>query len=265
MDIIGLAFRLAGRVRAFAERAKRFYYAVMLVGHECPRCRARLEMKAEGQCKCTSCGNEFDPTVAFQRCSQCGGKLELRVRRYRCTECGEHAASRFLFDGLAFDAQYFREKMAESRQRKREQRDRVRQMLAESRSRDLDVPAADLPVIPGLAEALDGMVGGAIAAEEWRPAQGFDLQRYQSHIEAHTRDFPLSLGEVSALAEDARKDLIWRFIAVIFMAHAGLLDVWQEGTTIWVMRHEAHGEGQGILGDTEAVDGVERLVGRAEA
>jgi hypothetical protein len=38
-----------------------------------------------------------------------------------------------LFDGLVFDTDYFRQKMVESRQRKREQRERVRQMLAEIR------------------------------------------------------------------------------------------------------------------------------------
>ena len=265
MDIVGLAFRLVGRVKAFTERARRFYYAVMLAGHECLRCGGKLEMTAEGQCRCTGCGHELDPTVAFQRCSECGGRLEPRVRRYRCSRCGKDAASRFLFDGLGFDAEYFREKMVESRQRKREQRERVRQMLAESRSRDLAVPAADLTGIPGLVEALNGLVANTIPAEQWQPAQGFDLRRYQSHIEAHIQDFPMSLGKLPALAEDPRKDLIWRFIAVIFMAHAGLLNVWQEGSTIWVMKHETHGEGQDILGDAEAVDGVEGLVGRAEA
>ena len=222
-------------------------------------------MQAEGQCRCTRCGQALDPTVAFQRCSECGGKLELRVRRYRCIKCGEDATSRFLFDGLVFDAGYFRRKMAESRQRKGEQRERVREMLAESRSRNLQVPGADLSSIPGLAEALDGLVGGHVPAEQWQPRQGFELRRYESHIEAHIQDIPLSLGEMPSLGEDARRDLIWRFTAVIFMAHAGLLDIWQEGSTIWVMRHETHRKGQGIPGDTEAVDGVEGLVSRVEA
>jgi len=134
IDIIRLAFRLAEAVTGFAGRAKQLYYAVMLMGHECPRCGGGLVMEGEGKCRCNSCGDEFDPTVAFQRCGTCGGRLELRVRRYRCTQCGADVASRFLFDGLAFDAEYFRQKMTESRQRKRELRERVREMLAESRS-----------------------------------------------------------------------------------------------------------------------------------
>ncbi|MFC1806495.1 hypothetical protein ACFL09_05895 [Planctomycetota bacterium] len=265
MDIIVLAFRLVGRVKALAERARGFYSAVVLAGHDCPRCEGRLTMVAEGQCRCTSCGHELDPTAAFQHCSECGGKLQLCLRRYRCIDCGKDAASRFLFDGLAFDAEYFREKMAESRERKKQQRERVAQMLAECRSRDLQVPNADLSSVPGLVEALNALVGGAPPAEPWQPAQGFDLRRYQSHIEAHIQHFPLSLREIPSLREDARKDLIWRFIAVIFMAHAGLLDVWQEGSTIWMMKHEAHGERQDILGDTEAADGIQRAVGGAEA
>ena len=167
MDIIGLAFRLVGRVKAFAQKTREFYYAVMLAGHECPQCRGRLAMVDDGQCRCTSCDHELDPTVAFQRCSECCGKLELRVRRYRCTKCGKDAASRFLFDGLALDAGYFRQKMAESRQRKREQKERVRKMLAECRSHDLAVPAAELSRIPGLVEALDGLVAGPL-----RPSNG---------------------------------------------------------------------------------------------
>jgi hypothetical protein len=137
-------------------------------------------------------------------------------------------------------------------------------MLAESRSRAADVPCADLAAVPSLAEALNSLIGGTTEALRWQPSGGFDLKRYESHIQAHIQDFPLSLGEVPALAGDARKDLIWRFIAAIFMAHAGLLDTWQEGSTVWVMKHEAHGEGQDILGDTEAVDGIEGSLGRAE-
>ena len=264
MDVIAWAFKLVGKVESLAERAKKLYHAVMLMGHCCPACGGKVAMVEDGRCECQSCGQLLDPTIAFQRCGTCGGKLELLVRKYRCKKCGACVTSRFLLDGSVLNAEYFRQKMAESRQRKKEQRERVRQMLAESRSPALAVPGAELSSVPGLVDALNCLVGGKSAPLPWQPAEGFDLNRYQSHIEAHIQDFPLSLEELPALTEDARKDLIWRFIAVIFMAHTGLLDVWQEGTTIWVMKHETHGEGQDILGDAEAADGIEGTLGRAE-
>jgi len=265
MDIIAWAFKLVGAVGRLADRARQLYYAVVLMGHACLYCGGRLTMVKEGLCRCRSCSRELDPTVAFQVCGTCGGRLELRVRRYRCKDCGADMASRFLFDGLAFDAEYFRQKMTKSRQRKRELRERVREMLAESRSPHLVVASADLNAIPGLVDALNRLVTGAAEAVPRQPGAGFDLKRYQSHVGAYVHGFPIALDEIPSLVEDARKDLVWRFVAVIFMAHAGLVDVWQDGPTIMVMKHEADREGQDVPGDLEAVDGVAGSLGRAEA
>lgn len=113
MDIVALAFRLTDVVAAFRAKARRLYYAVMLMGHRCSKCGGALAMEAEGTCSCRECGHTVDPTAAFQRCSACGGIPELRVRRYHCQDCGSDIVSRFLFDGLVFDAEYFRERMAE--------------------------------------------------------------------------------------------------------------------------------------------------------
>lgn len=265
MDIIRQAFRLIEMVTGFVGRARKLYYAVMLLGHSCPKCGDRLVMIDEGRCQCRSCGHEFDPTVAFQRCSACDGKPVLRVRRYQCQQCGTDISSRFHFDGLVFDGEYFRRKMAESRQRKTRQRERVRKMLAESRSGTLILPAAELSSIPGLTDALNSLVIGTGEAFPWKPNKGFDLKRYESHIQAHIRDFPVSLDELPPLEENARKDRIWRFIAIIFLAHFGLIDIWQDGQEIMVMKHEANGEGQDISGDLETSGGIEGPLGRAEA
>ena len=257
MDIVKQAFRLVEAVTGFAGRARKLYYAVVLMGHSCPACGGKLSMAAEGLCRCRSCGREFDPTIAFQRCSSCGGQPVLRVRRYQCRQCGANVVSRFLFDGLVFDADYFRQKMAESRERKKQLREQVREMLAASRSGALNLPEAELSSIPGLADALDGLVIGPPEAFPWEPAKGFDLKRYESHIQAHIRDFPICLDDVPPLAGSARKDRIWRFIAIIFLAHFGLIDVWQDGQEIMVMKHETDGEGQDISGDPEEADGLE--------
>jgi hypothetical protein len=113
MNIITLAFDLAKAVESFAKKVKKFFYSVMLFSHQCPRCNGRLVMVTEGRCQCSSCGDQFDPTVAFQKCTSCGGTAALKVRRYRCSKCGSDITSRLLFDGLVFNVTYFRQKMAE--------------------------------------------------------------------------------------------------------------------------------------------------------
>ena len=261
MDIRQLAFEMAETVEAFLERARRFFYSVMLIGHRCPKCNGLLAMVSEGRCRCVSCGEEFDPTVMFQRCPRCGGLPVLRVRRYQCRDCGSDIISKFLFDGLVFDPDYFRQRMAESRRRKQEQRERVRQMLAESRSGDLPLDQANLDSVPGLIEALNALTTDTDAIVAVEARDEFHLKAYEDHIRNHVHDVPASLTEIPPMSEYLKKDLIWRFIALIFLAHAGVLDVWQEGRDIMVKKHEANREGQGISGESEGTDRVEGLVG----
>ena len=159
MNIITFAFDMSAAVKKFVTKAKRFYYLVMLFGCRCPKCNGSLTMADEGRCRCSSCSYEFDPTVEFQRCSNCGGIPVLRMRRYHCRKCGRDVTSTFLFDGIVFDAKYFCRKMAESRHRKKKQRERVRKILAECRSGPLAIEATDLDSIPGLVEVLNSLTG----------------------------------------------------------------------------------------------------------
>ena len=110
------------------------------------------------------------------------GQLKLQVRRYRCTPCGTDIASRFLFQGLVFDTKYFREKMIEHRERTTEQLERVREMLAESRSDHVALPGTDLEEAPGLVGALDMLTAEVVSAFAWSPCAEFDLGRYQRHV-----------------------------------------------------------------------------------
>ena len=265
MNIRQLAFEMAEAVEAFLQKARRFFYSVMLIGHRCPKCNGSLAMVSEGRCRCVSCGKEFDPTVTFQRCSQCGGVPVLRIRRYQCRDCGGDITSKFLFDGLVFDPVYFRQRMAESRKRRKEQRERVRHMLAESRSPALPLGHADLGSVPGLIDALNALTVGVDEAIAVEAREEFDLKAYEGHIQAHIHDYPVSLTDIPPLSENPKKDLIWRFIAVIFLAHAGSVDVWQAGQEVMVKKHEANREGQDISGESENADGFERSMGRAEA
>jgi hypothetical protein len=264
MWIIRRAMQLAAAVCGFSQRARAFYYEVVLADYACPECGGRLTMVREGLCRCRSCKKKLDPTITFQRCTGCGGFSELRIRRYRCTKCGREVVSRFLFDGLVFDVKYFRLKMAESRLRKQERRERVRQMLAASRSAHLEPLPTELASVPGLLAALNGLTDQTperVPSHE--PRSQFDLQRYQTHIQAHTGPISLSLEEIPPLHDDRRLDRIWRFIAIIVLAHAGLLDVWQNGRAVMVKQRETDTEGQGVPGELEDADGIEGSLCRA--
>ncbi|MCP4612985.1 MAG: hypothetical protein GY845_30190 [Planctomycetes bacterium] len=265
MDIIKLAFEMTAAVQRYVDKVRRFYYWVMLLGYCCPGCGGSLAMVAEGRCKCTCCQNELDPTMTFQRCSACGSASVLRLRRYQCRNCGGDIASKFLFDGTVFDADYFRQKMSESRLQKKQQHERVRQMLAESRSASLPLQPVDLNSVPGLVDALNGLTAGLDTAAAIESHDQFDLKRYETHIQAHVRHFPVNLLDIPPLREDARKDLIWRFVAVIFLAHTGIIDIWQDGQDIMVIKHETNREGRGVFGEFEEADRVEGSLGGIEA
>ena len=233
-----MAFHLTDVVSAFVQRARRLYYAVMLMGHACPDCDGALVMVGESRCRCRACGRTLDPTVAFQRCSACGGRPVLRIRRYQCSRCREDVPSRFVFQGLVFDAEYFRERMAEFRKRKQAERERLQERVVEDRSNVLDPPVADLESVPGLVDALNNLsLGPELCA--WVPLQnGFDLGRYQRHLLAHVGLIQVCFEDLPPLEDNYRLDRIWRFVALIFMDHAGLIQIYQEGRTIWVKQHE---------------------------
>ena len=166
--------------------------------------------------------------------------------------------SRFLFDGLVFNPEYFREKMAESRKRKKEQLQQVREMLAQSRSQAIAFGAVDLDSVPGLLAALNGLTQGIDENVLLELKGKFDLSRYQSHIKAHIRDFETDLREIPAIIENPRKDLVWRFIAAIFLEHEQEIQIRQEGLTLWVRKY-ADRERPDFSGEIEEADGFEGL------
>ena len=252
-DIVGMALSLSDRVTRWTERVRWFFYDVVLWDLRCPSCDGSLAMVKEGQCRCRRCGQTFDPAPVFQQCGVCGGRPVLRVRRYACSQCGVDVPSRFLFDGLVFDAEYFREKMAESRQRRDDLRQQVRDMLAGSRSLPMAPALADLSEAPGLVEALNSLTADLPLPDLPWPGRGFDLSRYQSHLQAHIGPATVTFDQLPLLSENPRQDRIWRFVALLFMAQDGVVDLWQEGSIIMVKQHDSNTEGPGVSGETEAV------------
>jgi len=151
------------RIARFTEQVKDFYFRLQLGKHECPKCGGSLAMVGPSQCA-SSCGNVFDPTLAFQQSTCCRARLVRKTFHYVCSNCNQIVQSRFLFDERIFDAAYFREMVRESRARAKRKREEVRRLLAGSRSDALllmEEPC--LQSIPGLADALNSFIGTEMA------------------------------------------------------------------------------------------------------
>ena len=142
--------------------------------------------------------------------------------------------------------------MVEHRARRKQQRERVGKMLAETRSDHVDLPGVDLEAVPGLVEALDSLTVDMVSAVAWSPSAEFDLERYQRHVRHHVESWDIDFDDIPDLIESRRLDRIWRFIAVIFLVHKGVIDVEQQASTLLLRKNEVNGEGQGILGDIES-------------
>jgi len=249
MDILKWSERLVAAVEQLVEHTRQYYYAVMLSGHTCPQCDSALRMIGQSRCECTSCHYRFDPTEAFQCCSLCGGRTRLRVCRYQCRRCKADVPSRFVCGGRVFDSEYFRAKMAESRQRKvQAQRERHEQQAArtvDTRSEPWTPPPIDFDAVPGLASVLDNLTGPAKAQLEMalrlgESFEGFDLNRYETHLQAHIGPIEVCFDDIPSLMDDRpRLDRIWRFVAMIFLAHGGQLIMYQENNEIWVRQTNA--------------------------
>jgi Zn finger protein HypA/HybF involved in hydrogenase expression len=255
---------LQGRIEALLSQVRELFYKVVLTGHRCLHCDGRLKMEREGLAACEECDRVIDPTVAFQHCPQCEGNLRLVIRRYRCCRCGRDVPSRFLFDGKVFDADYFRRRMAESRRRrsKTEARQRVKVVAA---SNTVATGPADIDAVPGLGEALSLLVGQP--DPEWveEARSRFDLAACEQHVLQHLDTEPTRLTDIPPMKDGSRRERIWIFIAVIFLSHAGRVEIRQDDQIIWVTPRETDRERQTVPGDAEAADGLRGPLGRSSA
>ena len=234
-----MAFAVASAARGFVERARRFFYEVMLWDHKCPMCGGVLNMIGESRCRCTACGQVLDPTVELQRCSACGGRPVLRISRYQCGDCGSNIPSRFIFDGIVFDPNYFRQKMVEYRQRTQVRREEAARAARDNRSIGVELPALDLQSVPGLLDALNDLAD-CPRPQAWTLTRGFDLKRYKEHLQAHIGPIAVPFERIPVLDGNPRLDRIWRFVAMIFLLQDGLIAVQQQGQTIEVMQVGAY-------------------------
>jgi len=165
--------------------------------------------------------------------------------------------SRFVFDARVYDAEYFRERMAQTRQRRAQQLESVSEVTIHERSDALPPVTAELDRVPGLIEALNGLVADPLLAT-WLPlmAKGFDLERYIAHIQKCLHEDETDFEDIAPLESHERLDRIWRFVAVIFMAHDGAIELRQSGMNVTVIRIGLDRERQGVLAKPEISDGL---------
>jgi chromatin segregation and condensation protein Rec8/ScpA/Scc1 (kleisin family) len=163
--------------------------------------------------------------------------------------CGQVVASKFLFDERLFDTEYFRTKMAESRENARIRREEIKNLLAASRSQPLIFEnSQELDSVPGLVMALDEFIGSTEIhhVSDYAPPVEFRIEEYREAILTALADYSLRFTAFSPLSGDLRKDRIWRFITLIHLEHNGEVELIQEGNDILVRRHEADREGQAV-------------------
>lgn len=224
-----------------------YFYRLALHGLLCPWCQSpNLFMLREGRFRCQDCGQAGDPTIKLQRCPTCDGRPTLALRRYHCQQCGEEIISRFLYDGIVYDPDYFREKMAECRVRKQHDRREANEQQAtrawqRSQHSHCEV-VIDLDRAPGLTDALNALVGGAPVEQVAWVRDAFDLAAYERHImQTIEPEEEWDMLRFPAMAQPVdRLERIRLFIACLFLEQAGLLILEQRFSTLWVRRREAH-------------------------
>jgi len=213
--------RVDEHIRCYRERARHFFQAVVLLPYACPRCEGKLSMTSPSRAKCRNCGHELDPTTTFQRSPCCGSVLRLARHHYVCTSCRTVVPSHFLFVERVFDASYFRERMAESRERIRRRREVLRRLMVREQSGQLlltDAPTTDL--VDELFTQLDAFVRMPEATLDtfWEHG-GFSIEAYRDHLRTSMAGCVRRFNAFPSLHANRRTDRALRFVALVYMEH----------------------------------------------
>ena len=236
--------RVESRIDDYRLRARHFYYRVMLSCHDCPGCGGQLVPTGPSRAQCVSCEMTLDPTVHFQVSPCCGAKLVHKMLHYACGKCGRTVPSRFLFDEIAFDNNYFTLKMQESRAHRRQRRREVAAMLAAARSEELPFTAIEEFCLPsGLEKDLNDLVGSVPAVMLLTDLTGeseYRMEQYRDLILSRLNNCLIQFTAIPALCPNPRMDRSRRFMTLIFMEQAREVWLEQQGTEILVASYEAH-------------------------
>jgi len=153
--------------------------------------------------------------------------------------------------------------MAEARHRKQQREKEQYEQAAGQvfRSPAIEPGPIEIPSSPGLVDVLNQLVGAGAPDPQLMQAaeEAFDLQRYEQHVIAVLNRLPdgdeVTLQWIPSLVSDDRLERIRLFIALIFLAHAGLIDLRQgNDNTIWVSQRETQRERSTVSADAQAAD-----------
>ena len=209
------------RIVSFKRHVKDFYFEVLLSQFTCPKCKGKLSMTDQCTCFCEY-GHSFDPTIMFQRSGCCQADIFRKRQRYACVRCNKITPSRFLFDERLFDKDYFREMMQISRARAKKRREKKILELLTNRSGDLVLlQEPKLELIPGLTEDLDAFVGRTQGSAKVLVDIDHDyaMDDYRVHILKAIEFGSRLFSGIPSIADDRRKDKVFRFVTLVFMQH----------------------------------------------
>ncbi len=130
--------------------------------------------------------------------------------------------------------------MQESRRRAKRKREEIGRVLAESRSAVLpfiDDPSLDS--MPGLVQDLDRFImNDHIKLEDFvfDDTDTFHMDIYHDHILNALGWNTTLFSDIAPLAEDSRRDKIWRFVTLVFMENDQEVNLTQHGNELRVQK-----------------------------
>ena len=212
------------------EKAKKFYFQVLLSLFKCPKCDGEMEMTGVSQCSCKN-GHTLDPTLVFQKSSCCSARLVRKTFHYVCFRCKRINPSRFLFDERIFDQAYFSQMMKKHRDRIQKRKEMIIKQMQEAKSDELTIlDEPYLESLPGLLEDLDQFVKAGKPEPEdsgFEVDRGFTMTDYRSHILSALDCGSRFFSSISNLGFDTREDRAFRFVTLIFMQHDSEVEITQ--------------------------------------
>lgn len=235
--LLGMTSVEAG-VAEYKEQVRRFYFEVLFTKYRCPRCGGTLKIIRPSAAACR-CGLRLDPTIAFQRSPCCGVELVKKICHYACSKCDQVVHSRFLFDERVFDAEYFRDRMASYRSKRKRETGAFRHLITGGSGPLWLTDDIDIGELKGLTDDLDNLCGdssGDSITQIDQPDSEFHISAYWRHICTFLTAGETTFESIDSLSSDARKDRAWRFITLIFMEHDQEVYLSQFGNDILVER-----------------------------